>query len=302
MTRTGVLLVTLGGPRTRDEVPVFLERFIGRELSPPALRAVVERYERIGGCSPLDTITERQAAALEGLLDDGTLCRAAFRHSDPSIEAQIAALRDIGVGRLVLLVLSPFFASVTTGNYLAHAKQVLADSGWGVEVLFVHSWHAEPLFVTAWSERIAREAFLADPRWLFSAHSLPERLAAEPYRGQIETACAAIASRLSLGRWTLGWQSVPGGAREPWFGPTVEEVLDGLARDDVAKPVVQVPVGFTADHIETLYDIDVLHREHAAKLGLPWRRVSSLNDGPAFIRALAQVLAGALVRPERHRP
>jgi ferrochelatase len=302
MTTTGVLLVTLGGPRTRDEVPVFLKRFTGRDLPPPALRAVVERYDRIGGCSPLDTITERQAAALETLLDDGTVCRAAFRHSDPSIAMQLAALRELGVKRLVLLVTSPFFASVTTGNYLAHAKQVLAESGWGVEALFVHSWHAEPLFVAAWSERIAREALLADARWIFSAHSLPERLAAEPYRGQIEAACAAIASRLSLDRWTLGWQSVPGGAREPWLGPAVEEVLDGLARDDAARPVVQVPVGFTADHIETLYDIDVLHREHAAKLGLPWRRISSLNADPSFIRMLAQVLAGALAHPERHRP
>ncbi len=119
MSSTGVLLVTLGGPRTRDEVPRFLERFLGRALPPPALRAAVERYDRIGGCSPLDAITERQAAALEELLGDGTLCRAAFRHSEPSIEAQLAALRGRGITRLVLLVASPFFASVTTGNYLA---------------------------------------------------------------------------------------------------------------------------------------------------------------------------------------
>ena len=297
---TGVLLVTLGGPRTRGEVPLFLRKFTGRELPPPVLQEVAHRYELIGGRSPLDAITEEQATALHTQLGDGFLCAAAFRHSEPSIEAQIHAMRDFGVTRLVFLVTSPFHASVTTGTYLAHAKAVLAGAGWDADFLFVHSWHDNPFFLSAWAEKIAGERLDPGATYLFSAHSLPGRLGGEPYRAQIEAAAAAIAARLSLNYWTLGWQSVPAGAREPWIGPQVEEVLDVLARQRV-RNVIQVPVGFTADHIETLYDIDILHREHAEKLGLEWRRIFSLNAYPPFVRALAQIVDDALGHPEKHR-
>jgi ferrochelatase len=300
MAATGVLLVTLGGPRTRDEVPLFLRRFIGREPPPPALESAVERYDLIGGHSPLDEITERQAAALEAQLGPGFACRAAFRHSEPSIEAQLEAMRGAGVERLVFFLASPFFASVTTGNYLEHAKKVLGESGWGVDVLWLHSWYDDPQFASAWTDRIAQERPEPSATYLFSAHSLPERLSSEPYRGQIASACSAVAAHLGLEQWQLGWQSVPGGAREPWIGPQVEELLDGFARQGVSQ-VVQVPIGFTADHVETLYDVDIAHRAHAQKLGLSWRRVSSLNDAPAFIRALAHVLGEALAAPERHK-
>jgi ferrochelatase len=300
MAATGVLLVTLGGPRTRDEVPVFLRRFIGRELPPPALQSAVERYDLIGGHSPLDEITERQAAALGAQLGPGFVCRAAFRHSEPSIEAQLGALRGAGVERLVFLLASPFFASVTTGNYLEHAQRVLAESGWGVDVLWLHSWYDSPQFASAWTNKLAQESPEPSATYLFSAHSLPDRLSREPYRGQIGSVCSTVAAHLGIAQWKLGWQSVPAGAREPWIGPQVEELLDGFKRDGV-RQVVQVPLGFTADHIETLYDIDVVHRAHAEQLGLSWRRVSSLNDDPAFIRALAHVLREALAAPERHR-
>lgn len=297
---TGVLLVTLGGPRTRDEVPLFLRRFTGRELPPPVMQDATHRYDLIGGRSPLGPITEGQAAALEEQLGDGFFCAAAFRHSEPSLEAQIDAMRGRGVKTLVLLVTSPFYASVTTGGYFAHARTHLAGAGWPADFLFVHSWCDNPFFLSAWADKIHEEWFDPAATYLFSAHSLPARLEAEPYKAQVERTAADIARRLGLARWALGWQSVPTGAREPWIGPTVEEVMEGLFAKG-ARKVVQVPIGFTADHIESLYDIDILHRQHAEALGLEWHRVFSLNAYPPFIRALAQVVDEALAHPERHR-
>jgi ferrochelatase len=296
----GVLLVSLGGPRTRGEVPVFLRKFTGRELPPAVMQEISARYDLIGGRSPLDPITEEQAAALQGQLGEGFRCAAAFRHSEPSIERQIDAMRGFGVTTLVFLVVSPYYASVTTGNHLSHAKAHLAQAGWDCDFLFVHSWCDSPFFLSAWADKISAEGLDPGATYLFSAHSLPARLSDEPYRAQIERTADAIAARLSLPHWALGWQSVPTGAREPWIGPQVEEVMDRLRAEGVRK-VVQVPIGFTADHIESLYDLDILHRQHAEKIGLEWHRVFSLNAYPPFVRALAQVVDDAIAHPERHR-
>ena len=260
---TGVLLVTLGGPRTRDEVPVFLRKFAGRELPPPVMQEVLHRYDLIGGRSPLDPITEaggRPRSAGADFLGAASGTRA-------SIEAQIDAMRGFGVKKLVLLVTSPFFASVTTGGYLAQARTHLAGAGWDAEYLFVHSWCDSPFFLSAWADKIHEERVDHAATYLFSAHSLPSRLEAEPYKAQVGRTAADIAARLGLARWALGWQSVPTGAREPWIGPSVEEAMDGLKARGVRK-VVQFPIGFTADHIESLYDVDILPRQHAQSLGL----------------------------------
>ncbi|MBE0557181.1 MAG: ferrochelatase, partial [Proteobacteria bacterium] len=113
--KTGVILVTLGGPRTIDEVPEFIKRFIGRELPPPALRAVIERYRQIGGYSPLCRITEEQARALNDALGPGYICSAAFRYTRPFIADGLASMAAAGPARILVLLLSPFFTSVTTG-------------------------------------------------------------------------------------------------------------------------------------------------------------------------------------------
>lgn len=301
MSTTGVLLFTTGGPRTREEIPGFLRRYLGREVPPPALGAIVERYDLIGGFSPLNEITERQAAALESRLGAGFLCRAGFRHSEPSMAVQLDGLRSAGVDRLVLLAASPFFTSVTTGDQLAHARRALEESGWGVDALYVHSWCSEPLFLEAWAAKIPEAGAAPDAGYVFAAHSLPQRLAGEAYAGQIEAAGDVIGRRLGAACWTVGWQSVPANAREPWLGPPVQEVLDIFAREGL-RQVVEVPLGFTADHVETLYDIDIVHRRHAEGLGLDWRRAASLNDDPRFVGALAKVVETALATPDGFRP
>ncbi|MBI5526972.1 MAG: ferrochelatase [Deltaproteobacteria bacterium] len=302
--KTGVLLVTLGGPRERGEIPAFVRNMTGRELPPPPLKAITAHYDEIGGRSPLCDITEAQSASLQETLGEGFVCRAAFRHAKPSIEDGIDEIVETGALRLVFLSMSPFWSSFTTGDQIdtarAHLFSLQPEACSLKPVVFpVHSWCDNPFFLAAWAQAIQEDSggIARDEVVLFSVHSLPERLSEEPYREQIERTAGAVAARLSLREWSLGWQSIPASAREPWIGPSVEEVMEHLAKEG-ARKVVQVPLGFTADHIETLYDIDIAHRSHAKEIGIEWRRVPSLNVYPPFIRALAQIVDEALARPE----
>ena len=292
--KTAVILVTLGGPRSPEEIPEFIKHFIGRELPPPAMKAIIERYRLIGGFSPLARITEEQAAALGEALGEDYLCVPAFRHSRPFIEDVLESTAELGMARIIVLLLSPYYTSVTTGNYIDVAKKQIAKSSLSVPVDFIHSWYQEPLFIESWVEQIRRDSFDEQAFYLFSAHSLPLKFSGEPYRRQIEETVALVVSRAGLQNHALGWQSIPNNVQEPWITPTVEEKIEAIAAAGF-KSIIQVPIGFTADHIETLYDIDIIHRQCAVEKGLSFRRVSSLNAGALFINALKKVVTHNLV-------
>ncbi|MHB9097449.1 MAG: ferrochelatase [Syntrophales bacterium] len=287
--KTGVILVTLGGPTSLEEIPEFITRFIGRELPPPAMKAVIGRYRQIGGFSPLVRITGEQAAALNESLGGEYLCVPAFRYSRPFIGDVLENTAAAGPARILVLLLSPFYASVTTGNYIDVAKRYLEKNPLPMPVTFIHSWYKESLFIETWVEAIRGDAFDEQAFYLFSAHSLPLRYSGEPYRQQIEETVALVASRAGIGNQALGWQSIPGNAAEPWITPTVEERIDAVATAGF-KRLIQVPIGFTADHIETLYDIDITHRQYASEKGLSFRRIGSLNAGAPFIKALKEIV------------
>ena len=292
--KTGVILVTLGGPRSPEEIPEFIKHFIGRELPPPAMKAISERYRLIGGFSPLARITEGQAAALGEALGEDYLCVPAFRHSRPFIEDVLESTAALGPARIIVLLLSPYYTSVTTGNYIDVAKKQIEKSSLSVPIDFIHSWYQEPLFIESWVEQIRRDSFDEQAFYLFSAHSLPLKFSGEPYRRQIEETVALVASRAGLQNHALGWQSIPSNVQEPWITPTVEEKIAAIAAAGF-KSVIQVPIGFTADHIETLYDIDIIHRQCAVEKGLFFRRIASLNAGAPFINALKKVVTHNLI-------
>ncbi len=287
---TGILMVTLGGPRSPDEIPGFLRNFIGRELTPPAMKAVVERYEKIGGFSPLAHITGEQAQALGEALGPEYFCAPAFRYARPLIEDALDDMAEARPMRILMLLLSPFYAGITTGNYIERAKEHLKKKPLSIPVGFIHSWFREPLFIDSWVKKIKKEDSLHQKEFtLFSAHSLPNKYPNEPYRQQIEETVGMIVARSGIKDYALGWQSIPNNVQEPWITPTVEERIDEIAAAGFGR-VVQVPVGFTADHIETLYDIDIIHRKYAQGKGLSFHRLSSLNAGDTFIRALKEVV------------
>lgn len=290
MKKTAVLLVTFGGPCSVEDVPRFMRSLMGCEPSSAVTKQVGDRYSQIGGCSPLPAITEEQARLLEKATDRQFTVRAAFKYSPPSIEERINECFETQVERIVFFMMSPFYTSRTVGNYVATAEGCFKWLPYHPETLFIHSWYNEPLFIKCWVEKIRSEAYYPDNAfYLFSAHSLPKTLLDEPYVSEIQQTVEAIAGELHLAHYGLGWQSVPRNAGEPWIEPMCEQVIDEVARKKITK-LVQVPVGFTADHLETLYDIDIVHKKHAGVRGLTHYRISSLNTDPLFIAALKQIL------------
>ncbi len=190
--------------------------------------------------------------------------------------------------------MSPFSTEVTTGAY----RSACEGLGNGETCpLFIASWHDNPLFIKAWQEKVFNglKRFTAERRdnvlVIFTSHSIPVRYvtAGDPYQRQVEETVKLVADGLSLKQYRVGWQSKGARATEPWIEPEVERVLDQAAREGYQN-VLEVPIGFTCDHMETLYDIDIIHRAHAQKIGINFERAESLNTSPSFIKALADVV------------
>lgn len=323
--KTGILLVQLGGPTKREELKGFLYRlFSDPEILTipfaPLRKAIAwtiattrenesaKTYEKIGW-SPIRCWTEKSAILLEKALapswpGEPPIVRPAMTCSAPFVEDVLPELRAAGVARLFVLPLYPQYSVTTTRSTFTRVGQVLARMGWAPErVDAPGSWYAEPRFLDAHAARIEEAAArLPDPDpaatvLLYSAHSLPVSTvekAKDPYPRHVEECCDLIDARLGRRfRSRLGYQSKLGPVA--WLGPSTGEVLADLAREG-AKQVLVCPVAFVSDHVETLYEIRMLFADEARALGIPvYAAVDGLNDHPAFVDALADVVRKALL-------
>ena len=281
---TGVILMAYGSPDRLEDVPAYYADIRGgRPVAPEKIEELVARYRRIGA-SPLNEVTERQRAALEREL--GLPVYVGMKHWEPWIaDAAERALAE-GAERIVALVLAPHYSHMSIGGYRERLERAL--DGARPDVRFIESWHDHEPFLDVLADRIRR----TDAHVVFTAHSLPERILAtgDPYRDQLLETARLVAERAGVpaDRWSFAFQS-ESATGEPWLGPDIVEHLDALHARGVRKVLV-APIGFVADHLEILWDIDVEARERAAELGLELDRIASLNDDPAFIRALADLV------------
>ncbi len=298
MSHTAVILIALGGPGSLEEVGPFMTAFMGRPAPPPVVDAVIERYKLIGGKSPLPELVKAQAHALEKRLGSGFRIYEGLRYSRPFITDSFEQAVKDGATHVIGLSMSPFEAGVTTGAYRS-AFESLGDGN--IRKTFISSWHDNPLFIDAWHERVYlglkryRETQRRYAVVIFTSHSIPLRYitAGDPYQRQVEETVKLVVERLDLKLWRIAWQSKGARAMEPWLEPAVEPALDKLAAEGY-KAVLEVPIGFTCDHMETLYDIDIVHRKYAKGLGLAFERAESLNTAPLFIKALADIVKRAI--------
>jgi ferrochelatase len=278
---TAVVVMAYGSPERAEDVPAYLEDIRGgRPVRPEAVAELEARYRRIGG-SPLNEITEAQRAALEREL--GLPVYTGMKHWTPRIADAVAAAVEGGAERIVALVLAPHYSRMSIGGYRERVEAALNGKP---ELQFVPSWHDHPPFLDLLADRIRG----TDAHVVFTAHSLPQRILAEgdPYRDQLLETSRLVAERADVERWSFAFQS-ESATGEPWLGPDILDELDRLHAQGVRK-VLLCPVGFVADHLEILWDLDVEAREKAAELDLELDRIRSLNDDPAFIRALAELV------------
>jgi protoporphyrin/coproporphyrin ferrochelatase len=284
-----VILMAYGSPEGAGGVRPYLEDIrAGRAVSNEAVEELAERYRRIGGHSPLDEITERQRAGLEREL--GLPVYVGMKHSRPRISQAVEAAQAEGADLLVGVVLAPHYSALSIAGYRERLEAGLAS---GTELRFVESWHDHEPYVDVLADRVRG----TDAHVIFTAHSLPERILAmgDPYRDQLLETSLLVAERAGIEDWSFAFQSAsPTG--EPWLGPDIIDELDDLYARGVRKVLV-APVGFVSDHLEILWDLDIEARERAAELGLELDRIESLNDDPAFIRALTALVIEALRVP-----
>src|SRR5712692_5288748 len=282
--KTAVMCMAYGSPDGEEGIePYYTHIRGGRPPSAESLAELRGRYRAIGG-SPLTEITRPQARALAERLEMPVF--AGMKHAPPFIADAAAEARAAGVERLVGLPLAPHYAEMSLGAYLAALRKA-----WDADLILVRGFHDHPAFVTAVRALLddALAGFEPD-RIFFTAHSLPARIeaAGDRYRERLLESCRLVAAGSQLPEWEFAFQSAsPTG--EPWLGP---DLLEALAHAGVRRALV-CPIGFVADHLEILYDIDVEAMAFARQHGIEMRRTQSFNARPEFIDALAAVVRDA---------
>jgi ferrochelatase len=305
-SRIAVLLMAYGTPRTREDIePYYTDIRRGRPPTPEALADLTARYEALGGTSPLAARTEAQRVGLQAALDTIEPGRyevsLGLKHAEPKIETAVEAIAARGFRHIVGLVLAPHYSSFSIGQYLDRATA--AAESHGITVAGIESWAVEPAYVDFISaDLVAKLATMPEnTKVLFTAHSLPQRIveAGDPYPQELRATAEAVAATAGLGpwsRWAIAWQSA-GRTPEPWLGPDILQVIDDLAgsENDLGRTqgVLVSAVGFVADHLEVLYDLDIEAANRATARGLAFARTACVNDDPTVMTALAHRVISA---------
>jgi ferrochelatase len=305
MSRFGLVTMAYGTPAAVDDIEAYYTHIRrGRPPTEAQLADLTARYEAIGGISPLAARTEAQRAALAAALDDQApgdwTVSLGQKHAAPYIEDGVAALADAGATDIVGLVLAPHYSAGSVGEYHRRARAAAEDAGRRYHP--IDSWHLEPAYLDVRAAAVAEARATLPERHkvLFTAHSLPERvLVDDPYADHLRDSAAAVAGRLDLlpwPDWALAWQSA-GRTPEPWRGPDILTVIRDLAETGRSEGVLVCPQGFTADHLEVLYDLDIEAARVAREVGLAFARTRSLNDDRTVMGALARRVLDAAPAP-----
>jgi ferrochelatase len=297
--KTGVLLMTYGSPASTGfaDVSSYLTKVRGgRAPEPPTVQEFQRRYRAIGG-SPLIPITQKLARAVEQTLGGEYVVRAAMRFSEPTIELVTRELAQRGAERLVGIVLSPQFSETLMGGYAKTLEPAAKEMElpWSI----APAWHLAPGFVAALASRLSK--VLADHGEVpvvFTAHSMPRTVLEREadYFQQLKDTATAVADAcgLSADRWYFAYQSA-GHGQVDWLKPDLLEVLPEL-RSAGHQKVIVAPVQFVADHLETLFDIDIAAKEQGQAAGLEVIRVPGLNADHDFATLLARLAEAAVSR------
>jgi protoporphyrin/coproporphyrin ferrochelatase len=295
---TGVLLMGYGSPNGADDLPEYLADVLhGR--APPAdmVAEYVRRYRTIGG-SPQNRILASLRTKLERRLDrerPGTRVFLGVKHGHPALRDVVPAAAREGFRHLVAVPLSPYASTWISEPYQDGVAEGIRGASTPITVDLRLGWNLDPNWVGYWSRAI-RTALAQDPPpgapVLLSAHSLPQRLRdrGDPYPEILAETSSAIARAAGLERWSFAFQSA-GNTTEAWLGPDLTEVLLEWKERGVRNALI-ASFGFVFDHLEVLYDLDVVLREFAEQHAIGYRRVPMPNDADEVVEALAaRVLA-----------
>jgi ferrochelatase len=292
----GVLVMAYGGPNHLDEVEPYLMDVRGyRPTAPEIVHEVRERYREIGGRSPILEQTQAQANALEAALNNSGKEFRTFvgmRHWHPFIKDVLVEMCNQGIERAVGLVMAPHYSRMSIGAY--HKK--VEEANLPIAFSRVEDWHLQAGYLNALADRVRSalerfpEEIRAEVPVIFTAHSLPERILEwnDPYSAQLQETVSALMERLDPQPHEFAFQSAAISS-EPWLGPDASEVIKRFASEG-KQHILICPIGFVCEHVEILYDIDIVYQELANSLNIHLERIEMLNTAPEMIKGLAQLI------------
>ncbi|MGN9867086.1 ferrochelatase [Bacillus swezeyi] len=299
--KIGLLVMAYGTPyQEEDIIPYYTHIRHGKRPSDDMIDDLKNRYNHIGGISPLAKITLAQAKKLEEALNSRQnkveyVMYLGLKHISPFIEDAIEQMKRDQMEEAVSIVLAPHYSTFSTEVYNRRAQKAAAEIG-GPRIISIDEWHQEEGFIRYWTEEISRilkqmsEDELKETVVVCSAHSLPEKIKeqGDPYPEQLEETAKQIAEHLSFDQIAVGWQS-EGNTPDPWLGPDVQDLTRELYQKGF-RSFVYAPVGFVSDHLEVLYDNDYECKVITDELGAHYYRPPMPNTDPRFIEMLAGVV------------
>jgi len=292
----GVLVMAYGGPNTFDEVePYLLDVRGGRPTAPEIIHEVRERYREIGGRSPILEQTQAQADALESALNaNGNIFKVfvGMRHWHPYIKDVLVEMQGQGIEQAVGLVMAPHYSRMSIGAYYQKVDEVNPP----IAFSRIENWHLQPGYIHALANRVRDalgrfpEEARADVPVIFTAHSLPEKILEwnDPYPIQLRETVSAVMQGLDSQPHEFAYQSAAI-SNIPWLGPDASEVIKRFASDG-KRDILLCPIGFVCEHVEILYDIDIVYQNLAESLDVHLERIEMLNTAPKMINGLAGLI------------
>ncbi|WP_394219896.1 ferrochelatase [Halobacillus trueperi] len=297
----GLLVMAYGTPYKEED----LERYYthirrGRKPSDEMLQDLRDRYDAIGGISPLARITDDQAEALKDALNvkqDEIEFKVylGLKHIEPFVEDAVAQMAEDGIEEAVSIVLAPHYSTYSVKSYNGRAKEEAEKHG--ISIRSVESWYDAPGFIDYWKDVIEAEyvKMTEDEKekacLIVSAHSLPMKIleGGDPYPDQLKRTAELISEATGISQYEIGWQS-EGNTPDPWIGPDVQDLTEDLYHEKGYRSFVYAPVGFVSDHLEVLYDNDYECKVVCDKVGANYYRPEMPNTHPKFIQTLADVV------------
>lgn len=299
MAHQHLLIMAYGGPGKMEDVrPYLLDVRHHRPTSEEIFREVEERYELIGGRSPILELTRAQAEGIEHALNEQAAGEeqwtvwSGMRHWHPYIADTIEDMRAAGVEKFVTLVMAPHYSSMSIGAY----NTAVESAAGSMEHASIDRWNLLPGYLDALTKRVndALEKFPEADRGtvpiIYTAHSLPERIRdmGDPYESDLHETFEAMKQRFPHRESYWAYQSAAM-TKDPWLGPDASEIIDHIHQAGGTQVLI-VPVGFVCEHVEILYDIDVEFKQQADGLGMQLERIVMVNDHPAMMHGLADLV------------